>query len=228
MAPVRRSRKIIIASGDARVAREGDRYMGSLVPVIGLLFAAAITPGPNNVIVMEAGSRGGIASAMGATLGVVAGSLFLLTLVWLGVGAAMREWPGLQVALGIGGGAYLTWLGILLIRSHDGNPSHSSKPALPATVPGIAAFQLMNPKAWVLVTTAAAAMPAGNDVVTLGVLIVFVTSICLTVWGAAGALLSQWLARPVARRWFDRIMGALMAVFALRIAIDALQQWSGG
>jgi threonine/homoserine/homoserine lactone efflux protein len=228
MAPERRSRKIIIASGVARVAREGDRHMGSLVPVIGLLFAAAITPGPNNVIVMEAGSRGGIASALGATLGVVAGSLLLLTFVWLGVGAAMQAWPGLQVALGIGGGAYLTWLGILLIRARDGSPPHGSKLVLPATVPGIAAFQLMNPKAWVLVTTAAAAMPAGNDVVTLGILIVLVTGLCLTVWGAAGALFSQWLARPVARRRFDRVMGVLMAVFALRIAVDALQQWRGG
>jgi len=201
--------------------------MGTLVPVIGLLFAAAITPGPNNVIVMEAGARGGIAAALGATLGVVAGSLVLLTLVWLGVGAAMQAWPGLQVALGIGGGAYLTWLGVLLIRA-AGSPPDASKPVLPATVGGIAAFQLMNPKAWVLVTTAAAAMPAENDVVTLAVLIGIVTSICLTAWGAAGAFFSQLLARPVARRWFDRIMGALMAVFALRIAIDALQQWSGG
>ncbi|MEX2150485.1 MAG: LysE family translocator [Steroidobacteraceae bacterium] len=201
--------------------------MGALVPVIGLLFAAAITPGPNNVIVMEAGARGGIAAALGATLGVIAGSLMLLTLVWLGVGAAMQAWPGLPIALGIGGGAYLAWLGFLLMRA-DGNRPDSSKPVLPATVPGIAAFQLMNPKAWVLVTTAAAAMPAGNDVATLALLIASVTSICLTVWGTAGALFSRWLARPVARRWFDRIMGALMAAFALRIAVDALPQWGGG
>lgn len=201
--------------------------MGALVPVIGLLFAAAITPGPNNAIVMEAGARGGIAAALGATLGVVAGSLVLLALVWLGVGAAMQAWPGLQIALGIGGGAYLAWLGLALLRAAGSAPDASTQ-VLPATVPGIAVFQLMNPKAWVLVTTAAAAMPAEDDIVTLAVLIPVVTGLCLTAWGAAGAVFSQLLSRRVARRRFDRIMGALMAVFALRIAIDSWQQWSGG
>jgi threonine/homoserine/homoserine lactone efflux protein len=195
--------------------------MSSLLPVIGVLVAAAITPGPNNMIVMEAGARAGFTAAARMMLAVVAGSLMVLVLVWLGVGGAMAAWPALENALGIGGGAYLGWLGIrLLLRSEanaDGAPS-----ALPMTMLGVTGFQLLNPKGWILVTTAAAAMPQAGGVFTLAILIVLVTSICLALWAVAGAASSRLLARPGPRRWFDRTMGILLAVSAIGIVVDSV------
>ncbi|HET9473144.1 MAG TPA: LysE family transporter, partial [Steroidobacteraceae bacterium] len=67
----------------------------SLLPLAGVLVAAAITPGPNNFIVMEAGARGGLVSAGRATLGVILGSLLLLALILAGVGHFLEKFPQL-------------------------------------------------------------------------------------------------------------------------------------
>jgi hypothetical protein len=61
------------------------------LPVTGVLVIAAITPGPNNFMVMEASARGGAAAAGSVVLGVVLGSLGLLSLVSVGVGSLSLE-----------------------------------------------------------------------------------------------------------------------------------------
>jgi threonine/homoserine/homoserine lactone efflux protein len=195
--------------------------MNSLLPVIGVLIAAAITPGPNNVIVMEAGARAGFTAAARMMLAVVAGSLLVLVLVWLGVGGAMAAWPASQTAFGIAGGAYLGLLGIRLLLRGEANANQASS-ALPMTMLGVTGFQLVNPKGWILVTTAAAAMPQVGDVFTLAILMVLVTGTCLALWAVAGAASARLLSRPGPRRWFDRTMGALLAVSAIGIVADSV------
>jgi threonine/homoserine/homoserine lactone efflux protein len=86
---------------------------------------------------------------------------------------------------------------------------------------GVAVFQLINPKAWVLVTTAAAAMAGSADMILLGALIAGISSLCLSLWAVAGGALSRVLDRPRPRLWFDRAMGALLAISALGLIVDA-------
>ena len=84
------------------------------MPLAGVLVAAAITPGPNNFIVMEAGARGGLVSAGRAALGVILGSVLLLALILAGVGRFLEQFPQLGAVLSLTGGTYLAWLGVSL------------------------------------------------------------------------------------------------------------------
>lgn len=193
--------------------------MSSALPVIGALVAAAITPGPNNFIVMQAGARGGIAAAGAAIIGVLSGSIVLLMFVWIGLGTLIQAAPILELALSIAGGIYLAWLGLtLLLRPR----SSSSQETLPSTLLGIATFQLLNPKAWVLIATAAAAMSDVGGLFALTMLVVLVTSTCLSLWALAGVAAARILAKPRARGAFERSMGAVLALSAGGILIDAL------
>lgn len=196
--------------------------MTVLLPVAGLVLAAAITPGPNNFLVFEAAARGGFAAAVRVILGVVIGTLLLLALVSAGVGAAMSAAPALRIALSVAGAVYLAWLGAAMLR--PAASSASSPPpqrSLPSSLLGVAAFQLFNPKAWVLVATAASALGSGS-VVALAVLIVIVTSLCLFVWTLCGKALSRVLEHRRPRLWFDRSMGVLLALSAGAVIVDAL------
>jgi len=175
------------------------------------------------MIVMQAGARDGISAAVAALLGVVAGSLVLLALVWWGVGGVMQAYPILELVLAIGGAAYLAWVGIALVLRARTNQPEATHDALPSTMLGVAAFQLLNPKAWVLVTTAAAAMPRMDGILTLALLMTVVTTACLTIWALMGAASARLLAGSHARLWFDRVMGGLLAVSALGIVVDALE-----
>ncbi len=193
--------------------------MSSVLPVLGALVAAAITPGPNNLIVMEAGARGGIAAACAAILGVLSGSLVLLVLVWFGLDTLIEAMPILASVLTLAGGAYLAWLGLSLLLRHRSSTSHK---ALPSTLLGVATFQLLNPKAWMLIATAVAAISDVGGLLVLSILVVLVTSTCLSLWALAGAVAAQLLQKPRARDVFERSMGAVLALSAAGIVIDAL------
>jgi threonine/homoserine/homoserine lactone efflux protein len=186
--------------------------------VIGVLFAAAITPGPNNIIVMQAGARG-MARAMGAVLGVVCGSMLLLIFTWFGFGLATSFVPALTLILHILCGAYLAWMGIALLTREQGTAIDG---AIPSTPWGIAVFQLLNPKAWILVAAAVAAMPRGKSLAVLVLLMAAVTSACLMLWALAGAAATRLFARPAARRVIDRILGAILLLSTAGIVADVL------
>ena len=162
--------------------------MEALIGAAGAIAAAALTPGPNNFVVMRTAARGGIAATLPAIGGVVLGSLVLLGVVVAGAGAAFEAVPHLRMALAIAGCLYLVYLGAQLLRggsrggterapapaalaAQDGKPMENvqaaretrnaeSQEQLPAGVAGLFAFQFLNPKSWVLVLTATAATPA--------------------------------------------------------------------
>ena len=85
--------------------------METLIAVIAVLGVGAVTPGPNNFMVMAAGARGGLPAAAPVIGGVIAGGLVLLALAWSGVAAALESAPRLRLVLTSGGAAYLAWLG---------------------------------------------------------------------------------------------------------------------
>ncbi len=105
--------------------------------------------------------------------------------------------PAVTFILHVLGGAYLSWMGFaLLTRDQTTAPDG----AVPSTPFGIAVFQLLNPKAWLFVAAAVAAMPHEKSLTLLMLLMVVVTSACLTLWALAGTAATRLFARPEARR----------------------------
>ena len=191
--------------------------MDALPAVAGFIAVAVITPGPNNFIVMAAAARGGFVAAVPAIAGVVAGSLVLLALAWAGADAAFEAAPPLRPALKLAGAAYLAWLGALLIhrsRSRSRDDLESGAGHLPSMALGVAGFQLLNPKSWVLILTAAAALSGEAEPLpafaALAATLAALSLLCLTLWASAGAAIAGWLRRPTARAWFEGAMGGLL------------------
>ena len=172
---------------------------------------------------MEAGARGGLVSAGRAALGVILGSVLLLALMLAGVGRFLEQFPQLGVVLSLTGGTYLAWLGVsLFLRANAPRENQSRARDMPSSLLGVAAFQLANPKAWILVMTAAAAAAGTGGALQLALMLVLVTGVCLSLWGIAGAAAARLLAHPRFRSWFDRTMGVLLATSALALVRDAL------
>ena len=193
--------------------------MNSLVAATVVLFVAAATPGPNNVVVMRAAARGGMPAAIPAMGGIVLGSVALLAMALAGVGAAIGSLPALNEVIGVCGGLYLMWLGAGLLRSRC---AEAPERDLPAGVGGLFAFQFLNPKAWALVLSVAATMQATTPVDTflqLAPLFAVVPAICLTAWAGLGSALSRQLAHPARRAWIDRAMGASLIASALVLLV---------
>ncbi|HKZ73227.1 MAG TPA: LysE family translocator [Steroidobacteraceae bacterium] len=203
----------------------------ALIGVAAVVAAGAITPGPNNAAVMSATMRDGVAGAVAAIIGVIAGSLALLLLAWAGVGALAARHPSVSTAIGIAGCAYLAYVGIrmLLAGVADARPAGASGAfGLPAGFAGLFTFQLLNPKAWTLTLAAIAAAEAdGRSMAALSqlaVLFIAIPAICLAAWSLLGAALTKLLADRRRRSPFDRAMGILLiasAALLLREVVHA-------
>lgn len=185
--------------------------MSWLIAITGLFAIAFVSPGPNNFIVMGAAARAGARGVLSAAAGIIAGGCGLLLLVWAGLGVLLAGSALFAQAIVLAGGAYLLKIGAMMIFSPSGLSEKDTAAGLPTSMTGIALFQLANPKAWVVMTTATAASPATvTSLFGLWAMIALVSLGASTLWGAAGAIISRWLQNDVQRRWFDRLMGALL------------------
>lgn len=197
----------------------GNPVMERLIAVAVLLAVAAITPGPNNLVMLRTAGRCGLRGAMPVIAGIVTGGLLVLALAMLGAGSLFAAYPSSQRWIGIAGALYLTWLGVLLCLSGL-RPAPTSDqlatPSLPSSALGLIGFQFLNPKSWVMVLTALATVhdiePHGY--LSLVLLFMLIPTPCLLLWASLGALLTRWLARPNVRRGVDAGMGALLLASA--------------
>lgn len=122
--------------------------MHDLLAPAGLLLAAALTPGPNNLVVLREAGRGGVPAAAGAIGGIVLGGLVLLAVACAGAGALLATHTSLRRALGAAGAAYMAWLGVSLLRQDmQATAPNRAGAALPTGTLGLFGFQFLNPRA---------------------------------------------------------------------------------
>lgn len=200
--------------------------MEAWLAVAGIIAVATFTPGPNNLIVLEAGARGGFSAAVRPASAVIAGSLALLALAWAGAGVLFEAEPRLRSLLALAGSTWLCSLGIRLIRQSvrarqaaTAAPAHAG--ALPRDWAAIVLFQLVNPKAWGLVVTATAAVGGRGwtELALLALLLAALSACGLALWTVAGSLLRNL--RDEAMRRFDLVCGIVLVACAATMAAQA-------
>ena len=187
--------------------------MLSLLPALTLFaFVASATPGPNNIMLMTSGLNFGFRRTLPHFWGVDLGFAVMTLLVGLGLAEIFVRAPVLMTALKWAGAAYLVCLAVKIARS---GPIRSDKAgAKPLTFVQAAAFQWINPKAWIMAVTACATYTDQNRH-TLGVLVItavftLVTLPAIAVWVGLGAALQRWLGRPRNLAVFNYTMAALL------------------
>lgn len=180
-----------------------------------------LTPGPNNVMLTVSGANFGFRRTLPHMLGICCGFALQMVAVCAGLGAIFYRWPHLQDGLRWLGAAYLVWLGWRLLRPAAADPAHVPRPLLFLEA---AAFQFLNPKAWVMNLTAATlflpreltAVAAAGYMLLWGVL---VPAPCVLVWALFGTSLRAVLARPRGRLAFNSAMALALGVTAVMMVI---------
>ncbi|HEV7715229.1 MAG TPA: LysE family translocator [Steroidobacteraceae bacterium] len=176
-------------------------------------FVMSITPGPNNVMLTASGANFGFRRTLPHVFGITAGCAVQLVAVCAGLGAMFHAWPPLQTVLQWVGAAYLVYLGWKLLRSGE---VREGKAAQPLSFLQGAAFQFVNPKAWVMSLTAVALfLPTDVSVLkSLGYLLSMMVMInlpCIAVWAVFGSSLRGFLTRPSRRLGFNIVMALSLA-----------------
>jgi len=135
-----------------------DLFLGLLAFVT----VATITPGPNNIMVMASGANFGFSRTLPHIFGIMGGFTTMVAVVGLGLGRVFTAVPELEVAMRFVAFAFLIYLAWKIARSAP--PKQGDTGALPLTSWQAAAFQWVNPKAWVMALSAHAVYAPGGAV----------------------------------------------------------------
>ena len=184
-----------------------------LVAFVAFTVAAAATPGPSNTLLATAGAQRGLLRGLPALVGASAGMGTLISVVTLGLGTVILESPLLVMVVRVCGAAFLSWLAWRTATTGHLASAHDRSPGFWA----MAAFQWINPKAWLICAAAAASFldpAAGSAIgqsVELSILFVAITVPCFLPWLVFGAVLQRLLHSERAARAFNIAMAALLA-----------------
>ena len=183
-------------------------------------FVSSITPGPNNMMMLASGVNFGFRRSVPHWLGICGGFTFMLSAVGLGLHTLLAEHPALYDVLRYAGAAYLVWMAWRLATASAASTAPDDETpgtnVRPLGVLAAAAFQWVNPKAWVMAVTAMSTyLPAraqAIDVLALALLFGLINLPCVACWAGGGAALRRFLRDPLRLRIFNISMAlALLA-----------------
>jgi len=190
-----------------------------LAPLIMLAFASAWTPGPNNAMMASSGATFGLRASVPHMLGVALGFPVMAFLVALALGGLYQGSALLREALRWAGAALMLWVAWRIAVA--GGAARTAAGARPMRFHEAAAFQWINPKAWVMALGIGAQFvrPEAPVVSALVVMAVFVAAGLTSSlgWTGAGHALAGWLARPGRLRGFNLAMAALIVASVVPI-----------
>ena len=176
------------------------------------LFAlvTTITPGPNNTMLLASGVNFGLKRTVPHVLGISAGMAILMLAVGLGLAQTFERLPWLYTVLETASIAYLLYLAWKIgtsssVQMRDGKQR-------PMRFHEAIAFQWINPKAWMMVLTAATTIhlhaSLSLNAALMALVLVVIGLPCITMWAAFGMSLRRFLANA---RWL-RIFNVTMAL----------------
>jgi threonine/homoserine/homoserine lactone efflux protein len=185
-------------------------------------FVSAITPGPNNLMLLTSGVNFGFRRTIPHMLGVGLGFALMVGLVGIGLDALFTRFPGLLPAMRYAGAAYMLWLAVkLALAGPIGETEYSGNPL---SFFGAAAFQWINPKAWVIAVSALTAYAVSEDY-TRSVFIValvfgLVTMPCIAAWVLFGTAMRRILRNPRFVRPFNIAMALLLVASIIPVLTE--------
>jgi len=184
-----------------------------ILALVGFAFVTSVTPGPNNMMLMASGANFGVIKTLPHMLGVSLGHAFMVFVVGLGLMQIFDAVPLSYSILRIVSVVYLLWLA-WKIATAAGLQGRSAG-AKPFTFLQAAAFQWVNPKAWVMALGAVAAYAPDQSfsaVVVVSLVFAAVNLPSVGVWAALGQQVAKILTQPKHLVIFNRVMAGLLVL----------------
>lgn len=190
------------------------------------LFAlvTSITPGPNNTMLLASGVNFGFNRTIPHMLGIICGFFLLVVAVGFGLGAVFQAYPILYTVLRYVGAAYLLYLAWKIAHSGPVGDGADGQ-AKPISYLGAAAFQWVNPKAWIMaigaISTYTPMQGYFYNVVVIAAVFAIINLPSVGLWAACGTLLRNVLKDPRWLRVFNWGMAALLVISLYPLLLES-------
>lgn len=180
--------------------------------------ATSITPGPNNVMLTATGANFGVRRGLPHMFGVAVGFSLMMFIVAAGAGAAFLANPAIMTGMRVVGVAVLLWLAWKIATA--GRSAAVSR-GRPIGFFEAAAFQWVNPKAWLICTGAVAGFLQAGEENALQQAAFFAAIFLaaglpsMMAWLGFGAAMQHLLKSDRALKVFNIAMGLLLVASVL-------------
>lgn len=190
------------------------------------VFATTFTPGPNNFLVLSSGVNFGVVRTLPHMLGIMFGFPVMILAVALGLAPILERSVALHLALHLFGLAYLFLLAWRIANA--GAPVLGGGRSEPMTFLQAAAFQWINPKAWILALGAMSAFTTvgGDLALEIGVVAAVFAAMslpCSLLWAVMGDMVGRLLRSPRLLRTFNIVMAILVVLSVLPTAVVSIR-----
>ncbi len=192
-----------------------NELFSSLIGIAVFGFVTSVTPGPNNTYLLTSGMNFGTRRSLTYINGIMVGLVLMFSAIYLGVGALFDAYPQIQQWLKYIGFAYILYMAYGIISSSFAHKHEEIRQVgfFRATL-----FQLVNPKAWIVVMSVVAAYLPEKPTITQVVLTLSVFLITTypgaVIWAAFGEAMSGLLSKTTPRRVFN-ITAAVLLVASM-------------
>ena len=183
-----------------------------MAPILTFAMTAAITPGPNNIILSTNAVNYGFKATIPLMLGVFFGFLSVLTLCLLGIGEIYENYPNFKIFIKIIATIFLIYLAYKIFISTEFSDNNNKRRF---TFRDIYFFQLINPKA-VSVSMSSSAIFIQNkfsyfeEFILIFICFIISTSTSAVVWAAIGHSFRKYLNDKRKIIYFNRVMALLL------------------
>jgi len=199
--------------------------LAMIMSIATFTLSTVITPGPNNIMLLSSGLTFGYKRTIPHMLGIMIGFPFMVLLVGLGLGFIFEKFPIIFSILKIIGIIYLFWMAFKIANNKSSFNVKKGKESKPFTFLQSAAFQWVNPKAWIMAITAISVFVTSKDDNLIQILIIafiyMISGVISTnTWTAGGVVLKRFLKSEHSVRIFNITMAILLIASVLPIIIE--------
>lgn len=196
-----------------------------IISIATFTLSTVLTPGPNNIMLLSSGLTFGYKRTIPHMLGIMIGFPFMVLLVGLGLGIVFERFPLIFSALKIVGILYLLWMAFKIANNKSSFDVKEAEKSKPFTFVQSAAFQWVNPKAWIMAITAISIFVTSQENNFMQVLIIaliYMLSglISTNTWTAGGVVLKRFIKSQSSIKIFNVIMAILLVASVLPIIIE--------
>lgn len=196
--------------------------LGLFLSMLGFLWVAAITPGPNNLLLTTSGANFGFLRSLWLMMGIMLGMQSILLLVSFGVGSLILLYPPLHLVLKILGSLYLLWLAWKVATAAYEKLESDAAPPKPVRLYQGWLLQFLNPKAWLMALGAVASFSLAGEryyhsILAIAFAIFVVNVVAGVIWLGFGTMIGRLLRSKRAWVTFNISMGLLTAACVLLI-----------
>lgn len=186
-------------------------------------FVMYVTPGPNNAILTASGIKFGFIRTLPNLFGIPTGHGLQLMLVCLGLGSLFIAFPILLEILRYVGATYLLYLSYKMFGSLNVNIQEDK--SRPLTFFEAIIFQFVNPKAWIICSTAVSIFYPNDASIFLGTFfMVFMSTIVnlpsISIWAFGGSIIGKYLKNVKLKKFVEFLLALMLILTSIYIIFN--------